>query len=141
MSACSVRRNSRPQLPLRVAEIEVSKAAFATWSEALPIELEPGLLDLSVTGGPVPRIRAPGKWSRGSNWKTAPGNVEFFPDPGIGLKVEGVRVQTRGQLTRIDFSISRLKSSSAPATTLRSLIVIEDERWKRSARVAHIELD
>ncbi len=48
------------------------------------------------------------------NWKAAPGSVEFFPDPGPGLKVEGVRVQTRGQLTRIDFSVSRLKSSSDP---------------------------
>jgi thiol:disulfide interchange protein DsbD len=127
-------------LPLKDAELAASTAALAAWSEALPVVLEPGLLDLSVTGGPVPetgliRLTA---WL---NWKAAPGAVEFFPDPGQGLKVEGVRVQTRGQLTRIDFNISRLKTSSTPATTLRSLIVTGDQRGKRSARVAHIELD
>jgi len=127
-------------LPLKGAELAASRAALESWSETLPIELEPGLLDLSVTGGPVPSKGAVDMvaWL---NWKAAPGAVEFFPDPGPGLKVEGLRVQTRGQLTRIDFSISRLKNSSYPATVLRSLIVIEDERGKRSARVAHIELD
>ncbi len=127
-------------LPLQGTELAASRAAFEDWSETLPIELEPGLLDLSVTGGPVPSKGAVDMvvWL---NWKAAPGAVEFFPDPGPGLKVEGVRVQNRGNLTRIDFNISRLKSSGDPATTLRSLIVIEDERGKRSARVAHIELD
>ena len=127
-------------LPLQGTELAASRAAFEDWSETLPIELEPGLLDLSVTGGPVPSTGAVDMvvWL---NWKAAPGTVEFFPDSGPGLKVEGVRVQTRGKLTRIDFRISRLHSSSDPATTLRSLIVIEDDRGKRSARVAHIELD
>jgi DsbC/DsbD-like thiol-disulfide interchange protein len=127
-------------LPLRGAELEASKAALGTWSEALPTALEPGLLDLSVSGGPVPSAGAVGMvaWL---NWKAAPGAVEFFPDPGPGLKIEGVRVQTRGQLTRIDFKIARLKNSSDPATALRSLIVIEDECGKRSAWVTHIELD
>jgi DsbC/DsbD-like thiol-disulfide interchange protein len=127
-------------LPLRGAELDASKAAFANWSETLPTALEPGLLDLSVTGGPVPASGAVDMvaWL---SWKTAPGRVEVFPDPGPGLKVAGVRVQTRGQLTRIDFRISRLKTSSAQTTTLRSLIVIEDEHGKRSATVAHFELE
>ena len=127
-------------LPLKGAELAVSRAAIETWSETLPMVLEPDLLDLSVTGGPVPLKGAIDMvaWLR---WKSAPGAVEFFPDPGPGLKVEGVRVQNRGNLTRIDFNISRLNSSGDPATVLRSLIVIEDERGKRSARVAHIELD
>lgn len=128
------------ELPLRGADFEISKATLETWPETLPVALEPGLLDLSVTGGPVPATGTEDivVWL---NWKAAPVTVEFFPDPGPGLKVEGVRVQTRGQLTRIDFSISRLQTSSDPATMLRSLIAIEDERGKRSAWVTHIELD
>lgn len=127
-------------LPLRGAELEAAKAALEGWSEALPTELEPGLLELSVTGGPVPPKGAVGMvaWL---NWKTAPGAVEFFPDPGTGLKVEGVRVQTRGQLTRIDFSISRMQTSGESATSLRSLIVTEDEHGRRSARIAAIDLE
>ena len=127
-------------LPLKGAELAASRAALETWSESLPMQVEPDLFELSVTGGPVPSKGAVDMvaWL---NWEAAPGAVEFFPDPGPGLKVEGVRVQTRGKLTRIDFRISRLHSSSEPATSLRSLIVIEEDRGKRSARVAHIELD
>jgi DsbC/DsbD-like thiol-disulfide interchange protein len=127
-------------LPLKGAELAASRVALEVWSETLPMLLGPDFLDLSVTGGPVPPEGAVDlvAWL---NWKAAPGTVEFFPDSGPGLKVEGVRVQTRGKLTRIDFRISRLNSSSDPVTTLRSLIVIEDERGKRSARVAHIDLD
>ena len=130
----------KAELPLEGAELAASRAAFETWSETLPIALEPGLFDLSVTGGPVPDSGSVtlAVWL---NWKAAPGAVEFFPDPGAGLKVEDVRVQTRGQLTRIDFSVSRLKTSSARSATLRSLIVTKDGTGRRSARVAHIDLD
>jgi len=128
------------ELPLDGAKLSDSKAAMESWSANLPHEGDTEEFVLSVTGGPVPPKGAVDlvAWL---HWKAAPGTVEFFPDSGPGLKVEGVRVQTRGALTRIDFNISRLNSSSGPATTLRSLIVIEDERGKRSARVAHIELD
>lgn len=127
-------------LPLKGTELAASNVALEAWSEALPIALEPGVLDLSITGGPVLSEGAVDMvaWL---NWKAAPGSVEFFPDPGPGLKIEGVRVQNRGLLTRIDFKIARLKNSSDPSTMLRSLIVIEDERGKRSAWVTHIELD
>ncbi len=82
-----------------------------------------------------------GKLTVWLNWKTAPGAVEFFPDPGAGLKVEDLRVQTRGQLTRIDFSISRLKTASTPSDSLRSLIVTNDGPGRRSAWVTDINLD
>jgi thiol:disulfide interchange protein DsbD len=128
------------ELPLKGAALEASKKVLQGWSEMLPKEAESGLFDLSVTGGPLPESGSIDLvvWL---NWKEAPVGVEFFPDPGSALKVGGVRVQTRGQLTRIGFSISRLKSLSDPATTLRSLIVIEDARGKRSAWVTHIELE
>jgi DsbC/DsbD-like thiol-disulfide interchange protein len=127
-------------LPLKGADLEASKTAFESWAELMPSEGGADAFEFSVTGGPVKDSGVTDLvvWL---NWKAAPGTVEFFPDPDPGLKVEGVRVQTRGQLTRIDFSISRLKSPRDPATMLRSLIVIEDERGKRSAWVTHIELD
>jgi len=128
------------ELPLDGAKLSDSKRLIESWSANLPHGGDSEAFVLSVTGGPVAPMGAVDlvAWL---NWKEAPGTVEFFPDPGPGLKVEGVRVQTRGKLTRIDFRISRLKSSSAPATTVRSLIVIEDDRGKRSARVTHIVLE
>ncbi len=130
----------RAVLPLEGDELDVSKAALAKWSETLPMEAEPSLFDLSVTGGPVPGS-GPADLVVWLNWKKSPGTIEAFPDPGPGLKVESVRAQTRGLLTRIDLRVSRLKTSSAPAETLRSLIVIEDERGNRSARIVRIEID
>ena len=127
-------------LPMRGTELEASNAALKTWSETLPMETESGHFDVSVTGNPVPTIGVANMvlWL---NWKVPPSAVEFFPDPGPSLKVEGVRLKTRGLLTRIDLTISRLKTSSAPAKTLRSLIVIEDRRGHRSAEISHIVID
>ena len=128
------------ELPLRGTELEASKEVLETWPGTLPTQAAPGLFDVSVTGGPVPES-GPVDLVVWLNWKEAPGSVEFFPDPGPGLKVEGVRTQTRGPLTRIDFTISRLKTSSAPGNSLRSLIVIEDRRGLRSAEISHIDID
>ena len=131
----------KAELPLKGAELAASKAALEGWSETLPIAAEPGLFELSVTGGPVPETGSAdlAVWL---NWKEPPGStVEFFPDPGAGLKVEGVRTQNRGRLTRIDFRISRLKTSSASADTLRSLIAIEDPDGNRRALVSHIDIE
>jgi len=127
-------------LPMRGTELEVSNTALKTWSETLPMETESGLFDVSVTGEPVPTNGAANMvvWL---NWKAPPGAVEFFSDPGPGLKVGGVRLRTRGLLTRIDFTISRLKTSSVPAKTLRSLIVIEDPDGNRRALVSHIDIE
>ncbi len=74
-------------------------------------------------------------------WNSTPGSIEFFPDPGPGLKVEGPRVQTRGSLTRIDFTISRLKTTDSPAETLGALIVTRDADGNRRATVSHIAID
>jgi DsbC/DsbD-like thiol-disulfide interchange protein len=128
------------ELPLRGSQLETSKTVLETWPGTLPTRAAPGLLDVSVTGGPVPESGSVDLvvWL---NWKNAPGSVEFFPDPGPGLKVEGVRTQTRGLVTRIDFELSRLKTSNTPATSLRSLIVIEDLRGNRSAKISHISID
>lgn len=130
----------KADLPLRGSELEASKAALETWSGTLPTQAAPGLFDVSVTGGPVPDSGSVDLvvWL---NWKEAPDAVEFFPDPGPGLKVEGVRVQTRGLVTRIDFELSQLKTTNVPATSLRTLIVTKDADGNRSAKVSHIGID
>ena len=130
----------KAELPLSGDELRVSKAVFESWPATLPVQAEPGLFDLSVVGGPVPEAGSADLvvWLK---WTESPGAVESFPDPGPGLKVEGVRTQTRGLLTRIDLRVSRLKTSSASAETLRSLIVIEDQRGNRTARITQIEID
>ena len=130
----------KADLPLRGSKLEASKTALETWPGTLPTQAAPGPMDISVNGGPVPDSGSVDLvvWL---NWTEAPGTVEFFPDPGPGLKVEGVHTQTRDLLTRIDFTISRLKTSNAPATSLRSLIVIEDLRGNRSAKISHISID
>lgn len=130
----------KADLPMRGAELQFSKAALRNWSETLPVQAEPGHFELSVTGGPVPES-GPADLVVWLSWAETPGAAEFFPDPGSSLKIEGVRTRTRGSMTRIDFRISRLKSSNAPAESLRSLIVIKDPGGKRSARVADIQLD
>ena len=130
----------KADLPLRGSELEVSKTALETWPSTLPTRAAPGFFDVSVTGGPVP-VSGSVDLVVWLNWTEAPGTVEFFPDPGPGLKVEDVHTRTRDLLTRIDFTISRLKTSNAPATSLRSLIVIEDLRRNRSATISHIGID
>ena len=128
------------ELPLEGASTEASAADFASWRASLPSTDGSEAFDLSVTGGPVPQSGAAALavWL---NWKAAPGAVELFPDPGAGWKVEVARVQTRGALTRVDLLVSRLKTSGAPATTLRALIVTRDTDGNRRATVSHIAID
>jgi thiol:disulfide interchange protein DsbD len=127
-------------LPLAGADLEASKTAFESWAELMPGERGSEAFEVSVTGGPIPASGSAGLvvWL---NWKAAPGKVEFFPDPGPGLKVEGARAQTRGNLTRIDLTISRLKTADAPAETLGSLVVTNRADGRRRATVAHIAID
>ena len=96
--------------------------------------------EVSVTGGPISATGSADLvvWL---NWKAAPAIVEFFPDPGSGLKVEGARARTRGNLTRVDLTISRLKTSAAPAESLRALIVTQEADGNRQAKVVHIAID
>lgn len=130
----------KADLPLRGDELKASRAVFKGWPETLSVPAESGLYQVSVTGGPVAESGSTDLvvWL---NWREAPGPIEFFPDPGPGVKVEGVRSQTRGTLTRIDLTISRLKTSSAPAKSLRAVIVTNDADGSRHAKVSHIDID
>jgi len=130
----------RAELPLTGADLEASTEALEAWSRSLPVSAEPGRFGLSVTGGPLPAAGSTDLvvWL---NWAEPPGAVELFPDPGPSLKVKGVRTQTRGSLTRVDLEVSRLKTQSPPAATLRALIVTENQGGDRSAVVSHIDLE
>lgn len=128
------------ELPLVGAEFERSKAALTTWRRTVPVEHGAAPYTVSVTGGTVPETGA-AELVVWLSWPEAPGRVEFFPDPGPGLKVEHPRVQTRGTLTRVDLTVSRLNNSSDRASDFRSLVVVTDGDGERSATVTYIELD
>jgi thiol:disulfide interchange protein DsbD len=128
------------RLPLAEADIETSRAVLADWRKSLPKETGPTPFDLSITGGPLAATGAT-ELAIWLNWRETPGEVEFFPDPDSGLKVEAVRTRTRGRLTRIDLTVTRLKTSSAPAKVLRSLVVTPDADGNRMARVLRLDLE
>ena len=128
------------ELPLAGAELAGSKTALAQWRRSLPAEDAPAGFSVNVTGGPVPETGAADLviWL---SWINAPSAVELFPDPGPGLKVENLRVRTRGTTTRADLTVSRLKHPSGRTSSLRSLVVTTDREGARSAAVTHIELE
>lgn len=79
---------------------------LAPWLATLPARDAP--FEVRVTGGPGPdeRSATPTVWLQ---WPgTAPDDLVFAPDPGDGLRVENVRVRSRGSLVRIDFEATRL---------------------------------
>lgn len=83
---------------------------LAPWLESLPTGDAP--FELRVTGGlgPGQRSATPTVWLQ---WPgTAPDELVFAPDPGDGLRVENVRVRSRGSLVRIDLEATRLGAGS-----------------------------
>lgn len=127
-------------LPLTPEGREASTRWLERWAARLPTETDSAPFEISVTGGPVPEAgRAElAVWLR---WPDDPGTVEFFPDPGPGLKVADVRTRTRGRLTRIDLTISRLKTAGDAASALRSLIVHTDDGDRRIAVETLVDID
>ncbi len=72
-------------------------------------------------------------------WQTAPGSVEWFPDPPGEVEVRDIKIQTRGNLTRIDAVVRRLAESAEPDPNLDSLVVIADDQRER--RGWHLAVD
>jgi DsbC/DsbD-like thiol-disulfide interchange protein len=128
------------ELPLVGDELEMSERALDVWRQALPSSIESGRFDLSVTGGPVP-ASGPAEIAVWLQWQHPPGVVEFFPDPGPGLKIEDVRVQTRGALTRVDLKASRLRTSDTPSASFRSLVADVDADGRRFTEEVWIEFE
>jgi DsbC/DsbD-like thiol-disulfide interchange protein len=127
------------ELPLAGDRLERSTRLLDEWSEELPTGERSATFELSVTGGPVDGT-TPTPLTAWLNWSDDSEAVEVFPDPGPGLKAEGVRVQTRGRLTRVDLTVTRVKTSSTPADTLRVLVVHRDNQGDRHGSVVDLDL-
>lgn len=128
------------ELPLTGEAAAAARAAFAGWSERLPRAAAADEVAVSVTGGPLPTTGA-AELAVWLSWPEPPGDVEVFPDPGPGLKVEAVRTRSRGALTRVDATATRLTGSSAPAAVLPVVVVRSDGEGGRTALELDIDLD
>jgi len=73
-------------------------------------------------------------------WRDEPRPVEFFPDPGEGLRITETRVRTRGGLTRIDIGLRALGGVSNPPSELPALIVITAADGSRRAYQLTVDL-
>ncbi|HSL19803.1 MAG TPA: protein-disulfide reductase DsbD domain-containing protein [Methylomirabilota bacterium] len=128
------------ELPLTGEAAAAARAAFAGWRDRLPRPARPDEVSMSVTGGPLPSTGA-AELTVWLSWPEPPGEVDVFPDPGPGLKVEAVRTRSRGALTRVDLTATRLAGSSAPAAVLPVVVVRTDGEGGRTALELDIDLD
>jgi thiol:disulfide interchange protein DsbD len=127
-------------LPLSAERLHASSSAFDGWEASLPLREGPVPFGVSVTGGPLTATDATdvAVWL---SWPSPPGIVEFFPDPGTGLKIEDARVRSRGALTRIDLEVKRLKTTATASASLSALVVATDSSGSRRAWPSRIPLD
>jgi len=128
------------ELPLTGDAGTRARAAFDGWLDRLPRSAAPDEVSISVTGGPL-LDAGPCELAVWLRWAEPPGEVELFPDPGPGLKVEEARARTRGALSRVDLTATRLAGSSAPAATLPVVVVRTDGEGRRTALDLDIDLD
>lgn len=77
------------------------------------------------------------QWLR---WNDVPRLVEWFPDPSEALEVGGVRIQTKGGLTRIDAAVKSRKGASVSTDELPSLFVVTGDSGKRRGWVLSVPL-
>jgi len=120
------------ELPFARGEVEEARSVLGHWRSNLPQPESHGGLpfEYSTTGGLDPGART-GNVSMWLQWSVAPRSVEWFPDPGDRLKVSGPKVQTRGNLSRIDVDLTRVGSGDGAADDLPSLVVFSDESGVR----------
>jgi len=105
----------------------IAAEAFSRWRQRLPRRGVGGVLPftVSVVGG-LGGARGPEPMSLWLQFTEAPGEVEWFPEAGDRLEIAEPRIRTRGNLTRIDFAVSRIGEGDAPVDRLRSLVVTTD---------------
>jgi DsbC/DsbD-like thiol-disulfide interchange protein len=116
------------KLPLSAASVAGARAVFERWRGSLPQRQAP--FTVSTTGGLAPGARI-GELSVWLQWSRPSGTVEWFPDGGARLKVSAPRVQTRGNLTRIDAKLTRVGQGGTPADHLDSVVVAADKTGGR----------
>lgn len=116
------------------AELEASLAdlpvdpIFRKWADQLPSPSKTGDLPfgLSTTGGLAEGVLT--HWLR---WTDSPQVVEWFPDPSDALEIGEIRVQTRGNLTRIDAEVKSRQGASGSVDVLPSLFVVTGSDGER----------
>jgi hypothetical protein len=126
------------------AELEASLAElpgdsiFQKWTSQLPRSSEAAGLPFTVssTGGLADGVVT--HWLR---WTEAPHPVEWFPDPSDALEIGDVRIQTRGELTRIDAAVKSRRGAEGSISELPSVVVVtgddgERRGWKLSVGLA-----
>ena len=101
---------------------------FPAWRENLPRTADGRKAPFSVTttGG-----LAEGTLSLWLRWQHPPESVEWFPDPTDALEVGKVKVETRGELTRVDSNLRPRAGSFSMPTSLASLVVATDAEGNR----------
>jgi hypothetical protein len=127
----------KEQLPLAAEARRESRTILGKIKAELPRQggRIPGLAERRVTGGWESDGRD-GTFTVWLSWTALPEVVEWFPDPGDGLKISGVTVRTRANLTRLDFKLRRLQRSHAKTIQLRSILTV----GKGAARAGYLEL-
>jgi hypothetical protein len=110
--------------------LDVAAAEFERWRAGLPATDPP--FEVNVTGG----------WADGErraelalwlSWPAPPGEVELFPDAGGRLKLSAPRLQTRGNLTRVDLEATAVGSGGEPVRSLGAVVTARDPAGDRRA--------
>jgi hypothetical protein len=111
-----------------LGDLAESSEGFQRWQRDLPRSVDPGKPPFSVTttGG-----LGEGRLTLWVRWPEAPGQVEWFPDPSEGLKVEVLGVRTRAALTRIDVAVQQINGDATGPPRLDSVVVVTDARRRR----------
>jgi thiol:disulfide interchange protein DsbD len=129
-------------LPLARGVVEQAESVLADWRLHLPQPASSAdrPFEVSTTGGFAPGDRS-GDLSIWLRWSNSPRGVEWFPEPGERLKVSGSKVQTRGNLSRIDVNLTRVGSGDGAAVELTSLVVFSDESGARRGVEIRVPID
>lgn len=119
----------RETLPLSADRRAESKKLQQLWNGRQPQVADPvpGITSLKTTGSWDAEGRG-GTFSTWLSWSERPDVIEWFPAPGDALKITDVKIRSRANLTRVDFSLRRIGSKTA--TSLESVLVVgsADER-------------
>ena len=120
----------------KLAEL-TSDIDFPAWREKLPQTADGRKppFSVTVTGGLVE-----GTLSLWLRWQHPPESVEWFPDPMEALEVGEVKVETRGELTRINSNLRPRAGSVSMPTSLASLVVATDAEGIRSGWELAVDL-
>ncbi len=111
----------RASLPVPDAEAARARALLKQWRRRLPAPAAAGPR-ATVRGG-LGSGGQEGAVTMWLQWRRPPGEVSWFPAPTEGLEIRDVRVRTRGDRTRIDFTAAPRAGQGTPEAVLASVVV------------------